>query len=181
MKSPNTIKRAEFSPKIKTYVMLYVGFLLFVTIIGIPILIFWLLGLGQYASRRYYENLKCLLTDRHLIFSKGAFYKVEKTIPLENIQDLTFLENPILNLLELRILKIETAGGGGSMASDMKLVGIVDAEAFKEKVLEQREALRMKTERGQSGELGTDETLEVLKEIRDLLKKANPRYGQRLS
>ncbi len=107
MKSPKTIKRAEFSPKIKTYVMLYVGFLLFVTIIGIPILIFWLLGLGQYASRRYYENLKCLLTDRHLIFSKGAFYKVEKTIPLENIQDLTFLENPILNLLELRILKIE--------------------------------------------------------------------------
>ena len=181
MESPKTIRRAEFSPKIKTYVMLYVGFLLFVTIIGIPILFVWLLGLGQYVSRRYYDNLKCLLTDRHLIFSKGAFYKVEKTIPLENIQDLTFLENPILNLLELRILKIETAGGGGSTTSDMKLVGILDAEGFKEKVLEQRESLRMKTEHGQTGELRSDETLEVLKEIRDLLKNANPKYGQRLS
>ena len=181
MEPPKTIERADFSPKIKTYVKLYVGFLLFVTIIGIPFLLIWLLGFGQYASRRYYENLKCVLTERHLIFSKGAFYKVEKTIPLENIQDLTFLENPILNLLELRMLKIETAGGGGSTTSDMKLIGIVDAEGFKEKVLEQREVLRMKAERGNTGELGSDETLEVLREIRDLLKKANPRYGQRLS
>jgi hypothetical protein len=39
----------------------------------------------------------------------------------------------------------------------------------------------MKTEHGQAGELGSDETLEVLKEIRDLLKNANPKYGQRLS
>lgn len=181
MESPKVIRKAEFSPKIKTYVMLYVGFFLFITIIGIPLLIVWLLGLGRYASRRYYENLKCLLTDRHLIFSKGAFYKVEKTIPLENIQDLTFLENPILNLLELRILKIETAGGGGSAMSDMKLVGIVDAEGFKEKVLDQREVLRMKTEHVQTNNLVSDETLEVLKEIRDLLRNANPKYGQRLS
>ncbi len=181
MPSPNVIQKADFSPKIKTYVLLYVGFLLFVTIIGIPILLFWLLGLGQYTSRRFFENLKCVLTDRHLIYSKGAFYKVEKTIPLENIQDLTFLENPILNLLDLRILKIETAGGGGSAMSDMKLVGIIDAEGFKEKVLEQREVLRMKTEHGSSDVLGSEQTLEVLKEIRDLLKNANPRYGQRLS
>lgn len=181
MESPNEIRRAEFSSKIKTYVMLYVGFLLFVTIIGIPFLIIWLLGLGQYVSRRYFENLKCLLTDRHLIFSKGAFYKVEKTIPLENIQDLTFLENPILNLLELRILKIETAGGGGSGMSDMRLVGIVDAEGFKEKVLEQREALRMKMENGKAGSMSSDETLEVLREIRDLLKNTNLNQGQRVS
>ncbi len=181
MESPNEIRRAEFSSKIKTYVMLYVGFLLFVTIIGIPILIIWLLGLGQYVSRRYFENLKCLLTDRHLIFSKGAFYKVEKTIPLENIQDLTFLENPILNLLELRILKIETAGGGGSGMSDMRLVGIVDAEGFKEKVLEQREALRMKMENGKAGGISSDETLEVLREIRDLLKNTDLTQNQRVS
>ena len=181
MESPIVIRRAEFSSKIKTYVMLYVGFLLFVTIIGIPILIIWLLGMGQYVSRRYFENLKCQLTDRHLIYSKGAFFKVEKTIPLENIQDLTFLENPILNLLELRILKIETAGGGGSGMTDMRLVGIVDAEGFKEEVLEQREVLRMRTEHGQDHNLRSDETLEVLKEIRDLLKNTDFNQGQRVS
>ena len=181
MEAPKMIRRAEFSPKIKSYIKLYVGFILLITIIGIPILIIWLLGLGQYMSKLYYQNLKCSLTERHLVFSKGAFFKVEKTIPLENIQDLTFLENPILNLLELRILKIETAGGGHSQESDMKLIGIVDAESFKQEVLEQREEIRMKAERAQVSDLDSGEALEVLKEIRDLLKKNNPRYGQRLS
>jgi len=181
MDSPKPIRRAEFSPRIKTYVFLYIGFVMFITILGIPLLLIWLLGAGKRISRLYYENLKCQLTDRHLIYSKGAFFRVEKTIPLENIQDLTFLENPILNLFELRILKIETAGGNHSQGSDMKLIGIVDAEQFKQEVLEQREEIRMKAERVQNSELDSPETLEVLREIRDILKNSNPRYGQRLS
>jgi putative membrane protein len=171
MHSPKLIREADFSPKIETYILLYVGLILLLTVIGIPLLLIWLLGFGKYISSRYYENLKCQLTDRHLIFSKGVFFKVEKTIPLENIQDLTFVQNPILNLLDLRILKIETAGGGHSHESDMKLIGITDSEGFKQDVLNQREEVRMKTERIQNSELDTNETLEVLKEIRDLLKK----------
>ncbi|UCE94705.1 MAG: PH domain-containing protein, partial [Flavobacteriaceae bacterium] len=160
---------AEFSIKIKTYILLTVSFFLFITIIGIPILIIWLLGFGQYVSRRYYENLKCTLTDRHLIFSKGAFFKVEKTIPLENIQDLTFLQNPILNLLELKVLKIETAGSSNPDGSDMKLIGIIDSENFKKLVLEERELLVRKPKIEDTGNQEM-ETLNVLREIRDLLK-----------
>ena len=95
---------------------------------------------------------------------------VEKTIPLENIQDLTFLQNPILNLLELRVLKIETAGSSNPHGSDMKLIGIVQAEEFKQQVLEQRELLVRKP----ADEISVstkDESLEVLLEIRDLLKE----------
>jgi putative membrane protein len=164
------INEATFSPKIKTYIVLSVGFFLLITIIGIPFLLIWLFGFGQYVSKRYYENLKCKLTTRHLIFSKGAFFMVEKTIPLENIQDLTFLQNPILNLLELRVLKIETAGSSNPHGSDMKLIGIVQAEEFKQQVLEQRELLVRKP----ADEISVstkDESLEVLLEIRDLLKE----------
>ncbi len=164
------VKKAEFSLKIKTYILLSVGFFLFITIIGIPFLIIWLLGFGQYFSRRYYENLNCKLTSRHLIFRKGAFFMVEKTIPLENIQDLTFLQNPILNLLELRILKIETAGGSNPDGSDMKLVGIVEAEKFKQQVLDQRELL-VRQPKSEVSESKKDESIEVLREIRDLLKE----------
>lgn len=170
MKQAQLIKKADFSPKIKTYILLSVGFFLFITIIGIPFLIIWLLGFGQYFSRRYYENLNCKLTSRHLIFSKGAFFMVEKTIPLENIQDLTFLQNPILNLLELRILKIETAGSSNPDGSDMKLIGIVDAEKFKQQVLEQREAL-VRQPNEDISESKEGESLEVLREIRDILKE----------
>ncbi len=164
------IKEATFSPKIKTYILLSVGFFLLITIIGIPFLLIWLLGFGQYVSKRYYENLKCKLTTRHLIFSKGAFFMVEKTIPLENIQDLTFLQNPILNLLELRVLKIETAGSSNPHGSDMKLIGIVQAEEFKQQVLEHRELLVRKPIDEIPVSKGS-ESLEVLLEIRDLLKE----------
>jgi putative membrane protein len=169
MNEARTIQEANFSPKIKTYILLSVGFFLLITIIGIPFLLIWLLGFGQYVSKRYYENLKCKLTTRHLIFSKGAFFMVEKTIPLENIQDLTFLQNPILNLLELRVLKIETAGSSNPHGSDMKLIGIVQAEQFKQQVLEQRELLVRKP--ADEISVKKDESLEVLLEIRDLLKE----------
>ena len=169
MNEARIIREATFSPKIKTYILLSVGFFLLVTIIGIPFLLIWLLGFGQYVSKRYYENLKCKLTTRHLIFSKGAFFMVEKTIPLENIQDLTFLQNPILNLLELRVLKIETAGSSNPHGSDMKLIGIVQAEEFKQQVLEQRELLVRKP--ADEISVKKDESLEVLLEIRDLLKE----------
>ena len=163
--------KAEFSEKIKTYILLSVSLFLLVTVIGIPFLLIWLLGFGQYISRKYYQNLKCQLTERHLVFSKGAFFKVEKTIPLENIQDLTFLQNPILNWLELRVLKIETAGSSNPHGSDMKLMGIIGAQEFKEAVLEQREKIRIKSEAGAPVLDSGSEQLEVLREIRDLLRE----------
>lgn len=169
METARVIQKAVFSLKIKTYILLVVGFFLFISIIGIPVLIIWLLGFGQYYSKKYYENLSCQLTTQHLIFSKGAFFRVEKTIPLENIQDLTFIENPILNLLELRVLKIETAGGSNPHGSDMKLIGINDAEKFKQKVLDQREVL-VRNPNIESSSNDKEESLSVLREIRDLLK-----------
>ncbi len=92
VKESTIIKKVEFNPKIKSYILIVVSFIFFISIIGIPILIVWFLGLGQYISKRYYENLECQLTNRHLEFKKGVLFRVEKTIPLENIQDLTFIE-----------------------------------------------------------------------------------------
>ncbi|MGB1041602.1 MAG: PH domain-containing protein, partial [Flavobacteriales bacterium] len=131
---PLIIKKADFNPKIKNYVLLLGCFVLIVSFIGIPLLIVWLLGLGNYIGKRYHKSLSCKLTENHLEFKKGVFFKVEKTIPLENIQDLTFLENPILNWLELKILKIETAGNSKPGSSDMKLIGIMDSANFKKSV-----------------------------------------------
>ncbi|WP_034044842.1 hypothetical protein [Wocania ichthyoenteri] len=68
----NIIKKAEFNPKIKSYILFVVSFFLLISIAGIPILIVWFLGLGQYMSRRFYENLECQLTNRHLEFKKGV-------------------------------------------------------------------------------------------------------------
>lgn len=165
------IQQAEFNPKIKTYILLIGCFILLITLIGIPVLIIWLLGLGNYIGKRYHRNLSCKLTENHLEFKKGVFFKVEKTIPLENIQDLTFLENPILNWLELKVLKIETAGNSNSGGSDMKLIGIIDSANFKKKVLDQREVLRNES-MGRINHTATEVVTnyhQVLSEIKNLL------------
>ncbi|MEM9052713.1 MAG: PH domain-containing protein, partial [Bacteroidota bacterium] len=149
------------------------AFLFVISFIGIPLLLFWFLGVGQYYTRRYYNGLMCQLTERHLEFKKGVLFKVEKTIPLENIQDLTFVDNPILQWLDLRILKIETAGHSNAQGADMKLIGIVDTQNFKDKVLDQRERLK----NGQAGMMGSkhsssenSELMDVLHEIKGLLQ-----------
>lgn len=167
----NIIQTAEFNPRIKSYLLVYGAFVLTISMIGIPLLPFWFLGLGQYFCSRYYKSLQCSLTTRHLAFKKGAMFKVEKTIPLENIQDLTFIQNPLLNAFNLRVLKIETAGQSNPQGSDMKLIGIVETQDFRDKVLDQREALQLENRSGSiSTESKNDGLMDMLTEIRDLLK-----------
>ncbi|TBN06798.1 PH domain-containing protein [Hyunsoonleella flava] len=163
------IQQATFSKNIKTYIVLVVSFFLFISIIGIPILIVWLLGLGQHIGKKYYNSLECQLTTKHLEFKKGVFFRVEKTIPLENIQDLTFIENPILKYLDLRVLKIETAGNSNPKGSDMKLIGIVDAHDFKTTVLEQRELLQNNSGSVQSTNDEKGKTEVLLEDIKEIL------------
>ena len=68
--------------------------------------------------------------------------EVEKTIPLENIQDVTFIEGPLLKRFHLSILKFETAGQSAGQAHDMKLVGIIDAHHYRSHILAAREKLK---------------------------------------
>jgi len=171
-KEVKIIKQAEFNPRIRKYILFIVAFYLFISVAGIPLILIWVLGLGQHVSRRYYEHLKCRLTDSHLEFKKGILFRVEKTIPLENIQDITFIDNPFLRWFDLRILKIETAGSSNPQGSDMKLIGIIETAEFKENVLEQRTVIRNKalTMMGGGTGSGDEENIELLREIRDLLK-----------
>lgn len=166
----NIIQKAKFNPKIQIYILITGAFILSVTLVGIPLLIIWLLGLGQYIAKQFYENLSCQLTDTVLEFKKGFLFKIEKTIPLENIQDLTFNENPLSKYLGLNILKIETAGQSNPQGSDMKLIGILNSAEFKQKVLKQRELLKSgnKVENIQS-DSESNQIVNVLSEIKDIL------------
>lgn len=133
---------------------------------SIPVLLVWILGWGQWVNRLYYQSLRCALTDRHLQFSKGHFFKTEKTIPLENIQDLTFIDNPLLKLFDLRILKVETAGNSGQTGADMKPVGIVDAASFKKEVMAARDRFQERRVSGRTAPLeGTSDVAGLLREI----------------
>lgn len=164
MNSDNKILiKAAFNPVIRSYIFVYVGFILFVSIIGIPLLIIWMLGLGQWYSRHYYELLECELSERSLRFKKGILFTKEKTIPLENIQDMTFIEGPLLKKFNLSIFKVETAGRSDHQSSEMELIGIEDAHIFRSKVFELRQVI-MDKRNAKSSE-------EVLSEIKDTLQR----------
>jgi putative membrane protein len=131
---------ATFNPKVKTYIFILGLLVLFSSVIGILLVPFWILGLGQWLSGKYFKTLSCQITNKNLKFSKGLILHIEKTIPLENIQDLSFVGGPILRFFGLTLIKIETAGGGGNHHQNMmNMLGINNAEHFKTQILKQRE------------------------------------------
>ncbi len=167
------LKKACFNPDIKRYVLIYGVLILCLTIVGIPLLLFWL-PIAPYFIRKYFDRLECELTTRSLRFQKGYIFQTEKTIPLDKIQDLTFKEGPLLKAFGLSVLKIETAGSSAQQGSDLTLIGIVDAAEFRSRVLEQRDIVTDNISAG-SGE--NEGTLEVLKEIRDSLQRLEQKLG----
>ena len=139
--------RATFNTLIRPYLVVTIGLIMMSTIIGIPIALIWFLGVGQWWARHYYDKLECELTDKTLRFRKGIIVQIEKTIPLENIQDVTFVEGPLLRQFHLSTLKFETAGHTAGQANEMSLTGIVDAHDFRNAILAAREALKVQQRR----------------------------------
>lgn len=170
------IYKAAFNPLIRPYLLFYVSFFFLISVIGIVLLPIWFLGVGQWWSRHYFDKLECELSERSLRFKKGILVQVEKTIPLENIQDVTFVEGPLLKAFNLCILKLETAGQSSHGGNHMQLIGIMDAPTFRATMLSQREKL-MQELKGSPANPDTEQTT-LLREIRDILLKMQEAKGK---
>jgi len=133
---------ARFNPLYRPYLVVTIGLTMLCTVIGAPLALVWFCGVGQWWARHYFDKLECQITDRALRFRKGIIFQVEKTVPLENIQDVTFIEGPLLKKFHLATLKFETAGHSVGQAHDMQLTGIIDAHEFRNRILEARDAIR---------------------------------------
>jgi putative membrane protein len=162
--------QAQFNPLYRPYLVITIGFFIFITIIGIPLALIWFCGVGQWWAGHYFHKLLCVLDGKTLRFRKGILFQVEKTIPLENIQDVTFIEGPILKKFHLATLKFETAGHSHGQANDMHLTGIIDAHEFRNRIIEARENLRQQMRgMGAAGaaaaEAKSDQQMEVLARI----------------
>ena len=138
------LQEAKFDEKLKLYWFVNTLWILAISIIGIPLLPFWVLGLGQYICARRYENLRAHLTPKNLYIRSGYMVMMEKHIPLDRIQDMALREGPILRWLGLAALSVETAGQSQQGAADATLAGLMDAPAFRDAVLSQRELLAQK-------------------------------------
>ena len=161
--------KADFNPDVRKYWLLSGVWILFVTVAGIPLIIFWWI-LGLYFTQRYLDRLECLLTEKSLIVRKGIFVRVEKTVPLEKITDLGMVQGPLMRFFNIEKMTVETAGQS-SQGALISLMGIRDASSFRDAVLKQRD--EMKTDSTAVTDSvrrdGDDQALDVLESIRDTL------------
>ena len=164
---------ARFNPLIRPYLVLQIGFIKAVTIVGIPLAVIWFLGPGQWWAKHYFDKLHCEISDIEIRFRKGILFQIEKTIPLENIQDVTFIEGPLLKYFHLSILKFETAGQSAHQANDMQFVGIMDAHDFRQLILQRRQAVRnrMQPQKALTSHAGDGEQLAALRGIQAQLEE----------
>lgn len=172
------LREASFDPKLPTYLLLSGTIVLMVLIVTIPLAVVYFI-VGRFFINKYVERMSCTLTERTLEIRKGLINRVESTIPLEKITDLQMIQGPIMRAMGLHGFKVETAGQssgpGGHLVS---LIGIVDAPAFREAVLDQRDAQAEGRGRtattpavATSSELAGESVIELLTEIRSSLHR----------
>jgi membrane protein YdbS with pleckstrin-like domain len=165
------LTRAAFNPLIRPYLVLYVGGILLILVFTIPLAIIWFCGVGQWWARHYFDKLECEMGTTAVRFRKGIIFQVEKTIPLENIQDVTFIEGPLLKHFHLSVLKFETAGQSQRQGNDMRLIGIINAHDFRTELLKRREAAKRSLSQGRvaTADSASNEQIELLRAIRSRL------------
>jgi|TARA_B110000091_G_scaffold37298_1_gene40127 putative membrane protein len=172
MEKENIIDKPSFNPKIKTYFFVLGCFIGLIPFFGWLFILVWIFGFGKYWTKKQYNALECQLNENTLYFKKGVMVTLEKTIPLENIQDLAFKEGPLLRYFGLAILQIETAGGqGAGPGGDLTLIGLNGAKEFKEKVLAQRQAIKSQAHSGAPSVASSNNNTDVLLEISETLKR----------
>ena len=112
-----------------------------ILIVTIPFMIIAAI-IYKFMLDRIIANWAAELTTRSLIVRKGVFNKIEKTIPLEKITDLSSTQGPIMRMFDLKQIGVETAGQSGAAgAALVSLIGIVDTDEFRSQVLAQRDRL----------------------------------------
>ena len=106
-------------------------------IVTIPLALLIALGYRIWLNR-VVASWSAVLTNRSLHVRKGIWNKTEKTIPLEKITDLSSIEGLVMRWAGIKRLGIETAGQSGPGAL-VSLLGVVDSDAFRGLVLDQRD------------------------------------------
>ena len=183
----DVIAEANFDRNITGWSRVIVSGYLAISLVGILLIPFWLIVSYWYGAE-YLRRVSARLTDQAVEIRIGVLFRKESTIPLNRITDVRLHDGPVMRHYGLRGLKIETAGmSGESASSEGNLVGIVDAEGFRNAVLAQRQRV-IDAESGRSQQSTVVQVTpvedkvssgETLAEIRDILARIERQLSER--
>ena len=157
------IMAVEFDRKIIVYWWIMANLGLLVTVVGIIAMIVWI-ALGWIVHKKQFEHMSGALTDRSINMRMGWLFKKQQNIPLDKLTDVSIHEGPILNAFGVVRMQFETAG-----AAPFILTGVKNSDQFRDLVLQQRDSLVSTPQQSAP----SDDSNEVLVEIRDILQQIN--------
>ena len=157
------IMAVEFDRKIIVYWWIMANLGLLATMVGIILMPIWL-PFGWIVHRKQYEHMSGALTDRSINMRMGWLFKKQQNIPLDKLTDVSIHEGPILNAFGVVRMQFETAG-----AAPFILTGVKNSNQFRDLVLQHRDSLVSNPQQSAP----SDDSNNVLFEIRDLLKEIN--------
>lgn len=167
----NVLKEAEFDSAVRSYIFTVGVVCCLVTVVGVIFLPIWLVGLGSWYASESLRRMTGVLTDKALHIRFGVFFRTERNIPLDKIQDLTIKQGPLMRAFGISLLKVETAGQSAQPGtSEGSLLGVVDAREFRDAVLAERDRVIGVTDGSSvAAALQSVSQEEILLEIRDTL------------
>ena len=117
-----------------------------------------------------YETLRYKFEDDGMSMSWGILFRHEINLTYRRIQDIHVTRNIIQRWLGLATVSIQTASGSAS--PEMSIEGILEPEKLRDYLYSKMRGARgLDDERDQTAEQPRDEALDLLREIRDLLRK----------
>ena len=176
MKEPQIIFKAELHPKVLTYQALVNIAVLIITVVGIVFIPFWLIAwYGKYRGV-YTSDYSIALTDTGVFIRRGSIFKSETNIPLNRVTDVTVYQGPVMRMLGIHGVTVETAGQT-KLAGAANLVGVIDSHEFRRQVLERIEIYKASQGASAPAVSSTpakpvvDEQTGLLKDILETLKR----------
>ena len=176
----DVIAEAQFDRNITGWGRIVISGYLLISVVGILLIPFWWMFSFWYGAE-YLRRVSAKLTTNALEIKIGVFFRKESTIPLNRITDLRLHDGPVMRHYGLRGLKVETAGSAGQDAgSEGNLIGVIDAESFRDAVLAQRQKV-IEVETGQAPAMTAASAPGdgTLVEIRDILARIESHLARR--
>ena len=173
--SNKILSNPAISPRAIRYHLLTMSLALLCTVAGV-VLIPLMLPIMRWYYSRYFKTLNVVLTTRELQVDRGIWNREEKSIPLEKITDLAAFQGPVMRCMNLKGLRVETAGQSGSGGALVRLIGLEDTEAFRTLALRQRDRVTDASAPAPAAE--GDAATPLLTEIRDTLIRIEQRLGE---
>jgi uncharacterized protein len=118
-----------------------------------------------------YETLKYRFDHDGMSMSWGILFRHEIYLTYRRIQDIHLTRNILQRWLGLATVSIQTASGSAS--PQMNIEGILQVEELRDYLYAKMRGARGHDEHASGGEPSPDEALQLLREIRDRLRKNN--------